>query len=86
MIHYTLKDGEIEEFELLKNKQEETQEVTEGRRLKLDIYFRQVIATTEIIEKTTASDTNRLKALQLQQQALNEIPDLVFKELAEVYR
>lgn len=86
VIHYTLKDGEIEEFELLKNKQEETQEITEGRRLKLDIYFRQVLATTEIIEKTTASDTNRLKALQLQQQALNEIPDLVFKELAEVYR
>ena len=43
------------------------------------------MATREIIEKKTASDTNRLKAIQLQQQALNEIPDHIYKELAEIF-
>lgn len=41
--------------------------MNEGKRLKIDIYFRQVQATLEIMEKSTASDTNRLKAIQLQQ-------------------
>lgn len=59
--------------------------MNEGKRLKIDIYFRQVQATLEIMEKSTASDTNRLKAIQLQQQALNEIPDDLYKELTEVY-
>lgn len=85
VIAYTITNGEIEEFQLLKNKQEHKQELTEGRKLKLDEYYKQVMATAEIIDKATASDTNRLKAIQLQQQALNEIPDHYFKELAEVY-
>lgn len=85
IIAYTIKENEIDGFQLLKNKQEHTQELTEGRKLKLDEYFKQVLATAEIINKSTASDTNRLKAIQLQQQALNEIPDYYFKELTEVY-
>lgn len=85
IIAYTVKDNEIDDFQLLKNKQEHAQELTEGRKLKLDEYYKQVMATAEIINKPTASDTNRLKAIQLQQQALNEIPDYYFKELSEVY-
>ena len=37
------------------------------------------------MENSTISTTNRLKAIQLQQQALNEIPDNLYKELTEVY-
>lgn len=85
VIDYTITNGEIDDFKFLKNKQEFSQELTEGRKLKLEEYFKQVTATTEIINKATASDTNRLKAIQLQQQALNEIPDHYFKELYEVY-
>lgn len=65
--------------------QEILQEIYEGKRLKNDIYFRQVQVTLEIMGKSTASDINRLKAIQLQQQALNEIPDDIYNELTEVY-
>lgn len=85
VIDYSIKDGELEEFKLLKHKQEQAYELTEGRKLKLDEYYKQVIATADIIGKNTASDSNRLKAIQLQQQALSEIPDYYFKELSEVY-
>uniref|UniRef100_UPI003F68F41C hypothetical protein n=1 Tax=Streptococcus pluranimalium TaxID=82348 RepID=UPI003F68F41C len=85
VINYTVQNGEITDFQLLKNKVESSQEVSEGRKLKLEAYFKQVLATAEIISKTTASDTNRLKAIQLQQQAINEIPDKYFKEFHELY-
>ncbi len=85
VIDYSIKDDELEEFKLLKHKQEQAYELTEGRKLKLDEYYKQVIATADIIGKNTASDSNRLKAIQLQQQALSEIPDHYFKELSEVY-
>ena len=65
--------------------QEILQKIYEGKRLKNDIYFRQVQVTLEIMGKSTASDINRLKAIQLQQQALNEIPDDIYNELTEVY-
>ena len=65
--------------------QEILQEIYEGKSLKNDIYFRQVQVTLEIMGKSTASDINRLKAIQLQQQALNEIPDDIYNELTEVY-
>ena len=85
VISYVIVDGEIQDFKFLRDKKAEKQEMNEGKRLKIDIYFRQVQATLEIMEKSTASDTNRLKAIQLQQQALNEIPDDLYKELTEVY-
>ena len=85
VISYVIDDGEIQDFKFLRDKKVEKQEMNEGKRLKIDIYFRQVQATLEIMEKSTASDTNRLKAIQLQQQALNEIPDDLYKELTEVY-
>lgn len=81
VISYVIVDGEIQDFKFLRDKKAEKQEMNEGKRLKIDIYFRQVQATLEIMEKSTASDTNRLKAIQLQQQALNEIPDDLYKEL-----
>ncbi len=65
--------------------QEILQKIYEGKSLKNDIYFRQVQVTLEIMGKSTASDINRLKAIQLQQQALNEIPDDIYNELTEVY-
>lgn len=85
VIFYVIVDGEIQDFKFLRDKKAEKQEMNEGKRLKIDIYLRQVQATLEIMEKSTASDTNRLKAIQLQQQALNEIPDDLYKELTEVY-
>ena len=85
VISYVIVDGEVQDFKFLRDKKAEKQEMNEGKRLKIDIYFRQVQSTLEIMEKSTASDTNRLKAIQLQQQALNEIPDDLYKELTEVY-
>lgn len=84
VIAYLLEDGEVLEFRFLKNKRQEVAELTAGRRLKLDEYFKQIQATADIIAKSTASDTNRLKAIQLQQVALNEIPDDIYKELVEL--
>lgn len=84
VINYTTKDGEIEEFSFLKNRKVITEEINAGRLLKLEKYFKQVLATAEIIAKPTATDTNKLKAIQLQQQAMDEIPDFYFKELSEI--
>ena len=84
-IAFTIKNKEIVSFELLRNKKQEEEQTSGGRKLKLEDYYKQVMATREIIEKKTASDTNRLKAIQLQQQALNEIPDHIYKELAEIF-
>lgn len=84
VISYILEDGELLDFRFLKNKRQEAAELTAGRRLKLDEYFKQIQATADIITKSTASDTNRLKAIQLQQVALNEIPDDIYKELVEL--
>ena len=69
----------------MRNKKQEEEQTSGGRKLKLEDYYKQVMAAREIIEKKTASDTNRLKAIQLQQQALNEIPDHIYKELAEIF-
>lgn len=84
-IAFTIKNKEIVSFDLLRNKKQEEEQTSGGRKLKLEDYYKQVMATREIIEKKTASDTNRLKAIQLQQQALNEIPDHIYKELAEIF-
>ena len=84
-IAFTMKNKEIVSFELLRNMKQEEEQTSGGRKLKLEDYYKQMMATREIIEKKTASDTNRLKAIQLQQQALNEIPDHIYKELAEIF-
>lgn len=86
VISYTLADGDIQDFVFLKDKPKEQAEMTEGRRLKMDLYYRQAMAMQEIIDKSTASDTNRINAVKYQQQAMNEVPDDVFKELSEVYQ
>ena len=84
-IDYKMVDGEIADFELLHNKKNTTDAITAGKLLKLEEYFKQVQATAEIINKPTASDSNRLKAIQLQQIAIEEIPDFFYKELSEIY-
>ena len=84
-IDYKLEDDELIDFEFLRNKKAQQVEITEGHRLKLDLLFRQVLATSEIIEKSTAKASDRNKAMELQQKAMRAIPDAVFKELSEVY-
>lgn len=84
-IDYKIVDSELEEFEILRNKKVTTEAITAGKQLKLEEYFKQVQATAEIINKPTASDSNRLKAIQLQQVAIDEIPDFFYKELSEIY-
>ena len=84
-IDYKLVDDELLDFEFLRNKKAQQVEITEGHRLKLDLLFRQVLATSEIIEKSTAKASDRNKAMELQQKAMRAIPDAVFKELSEVY-
>ncbi|HEO4564134.1 TPA: hypothetical protein VAZ82_001416 [Streptococcus agalactiae] len=84
-IDYKLEDDELIDFEFLRNKKAQQVEITEGHRLKLDLLFRQVLATSEIIEKSTAKVSDRNKAMELQQKAMRAIPDAVFKELSEVY-
>ena len=84
-IDYKLEDDELIDFEFLRNKKAQQVEITEGHRLKLDLLFRQVLATSEIIEKSTAKASDRNKAMELQQKAMRAIPDAAFKELSEVY-
>ena len=84
-IDYKLEDDELIDFEFLRNKKAQQVEITEGHRLKLDLLFRQVLATSEIIEKSTAKASDRNKAMEPQQKAMRAIPDAVFKELSEVY-
>lgn len=84
-IDYKLEDDELIDFEFLRNKKAQQVEITEGHRLKLDLLFRQVLATSEVIEKSTAKASDRNKAMELQQKAMRAIPDAVFKELSEVY-
>lgn len=81
-IDYKLEDDELLDFEFLRNKKAQQVEITEGHRLKLDLLFRQVLATSEIIEKSTAKASDRNKAMELQQKAMRAIPDAVFKELS----
>ncbi|HEL2352240.1 TPA: hypothetical protein U1W16_001983 [Streptococcus suis] len=85
VIDYKLVNGELEDFEILRNKKANTEEVNAGQLLKLEEYYKQVMATADIINKPTASDSNRLKAIQLQQVAMDAIPDHYFKELTEIY-
>lgn len=84
-IDYKLENDELIDFEFLRNKKAQQVEITEGHRLKLDLLYRQVLATSEIIEKSTAKASDRNKAMELQQKAMRAIPDAVFKELSEVY-
>ncbi|MCY7033805.1 hypothetical protein [Streptococcus sanguinis] len=84
-IDFTMKNKEIVSFWFLRNKIQEEERTSGGRKLKLEDYYKQVRATREIIENKTASDTNRLKAIQLQHQALNEIPNHIYKVLAEIF-
>lgn len=84
-IDYKLEDDELIDFEFLRNKKAQQVEITEGHRLKLDLLYRQVLATSEIIEKSTAKASDRNKAMEFQQKAMRAIPDAVFKELSEVY-
>ena len=58
-IDYKLEDDELIDFEFLRNKKAQQVEITEGHRLKLDLLFRQVLATSEIIEKSTAKASDR---------------------------
>ena len=46
VIDYKVEDGEFSEIFLLKSKQETKEEVSAGQRLKMDLYFRQVLALT----------------------------------------
>ena len=66
-IDYKLENDELIDFEFLRNKKAQQVEITEGHRLKLDLLFRQVLATSEIIEKSTAKASDRNKAMELQQ-------------------
>ena len=84
-IDYKLENDELIDFEFLRNKKAQQVEITEGHRLKLDLLFRQVLATSEIIDNCTAKASERTQAMELQQKAMRAIPDAVFKELSEVY-
>ncbi len=85
VIDYRVKDGEFSEIFLLRSKQEIKEEVSAGQRLKMDLYFRQVLALTGIIESNTSKDNDKTKAIELQQKAMRAIPDDIYKELSEIY-
>lgn len=84
-IDYKLENGELVEFEILRNKKAQQVEITAGHKLKLDLLYRQVLATSEIIEKSTSKASDRNKAMELQQKAMRAIPDEIFKEFSELY-
>ncbi|CZE07490.1 phage protein [Streptococcus pneumoniae] len=85
VIDYRVEDGEFSEIFLLRSKQEIKEEVSAGQRLKMDLYFRQVLALTGIIESNTSKDNDKTKAIELQQKAMRAIPDGIYKELSEIY-
>lgn len=85
VIDYRVEDGEFSEIFLLKSKQETKEEVSADQRLKMDLYFRQVLALTGIIESNTSKDNDKTKAIELQQKAMRAIPDDIYKELSEIY-
>ena len=85
VIDYKVEEGEFSEIFLLKSKQEAKEEVSSGQRLKMDLYFRQVLALTGIIESNTSKDNDKTKAIELQQKAMRAIPDDIYKELSEIY-
>jgi len=85
VIDYKVEEGEFSEIFLLKSKQEAKEEVSAGQRLKMDLYFRQVLALTGIIESNTSKDNDKTKAIELQQKAMRAIPDDIYKELSEIY-
>ncbi|MDS2555867.1 hypothetical protein RKU38_04375 [Streptococcus pneumoniae] len=85
VIDYRVEDGEFSEIFLLRSKQEIKEEVSAGQRLKMDLYFRQVLALTGIIESNTSKDNDKTKAIELQQKAMRAIPDDIYKELSEIY-
>ena len=85
VIDYKVEEGEFSEIFLLKSKQEAKEEVSAGQRLKMDLYFRQVLALTRIIESNTSKDNDKTKAVELQQKAMRAIPDDIYKELSEIY-
>ena len=85
VIDYKVEEGEFSEIFLLKSKQETKEEVSAGQRLKMDLYFRQVLALTGIIESNTSKDNDKTKAVELQQKAMRAIPDDIYKELSEIY-
>ncbi|WP_239016481.1 hypothetical protein, partial [Streptococcus suis] len=84
IISYSLLNDEIDEFQFLKTKREEKQEITEGRKLKLDEYFKQVLATADIINKPTASDTNRLILFKKQKLTYNRFMKLTIEQTKEL--
>ncbi|VJG99007.1 phage protein [Streptococcus pneumoniae] len=85
VIDYRVEDGEFSEIFLLRSKQEIKEEVSAGQRLKMDLYFRQVLSLTGIIESNTSKDNDKTKAIELQQKAMRAIPDDIYKELSEIY-
>lgn len=85
VIDYRVEDGEFSEIFLLRSKQEIKEEVSAGQRLKMDLYFRQVLALTGIIESNTSKDNDKTKAIELQRKAMRAIPDDIYKELSEIY-
>ncbi len=85
VIDYRVEDGEFSEIFLLRSKQEIKEEVSAGQRLKMDLYFRQVLGLTGIIESNTSKDNDKTKAIELQQKAMRAIPDDIYKELSEIY-
>ncbi|HGJ5696931.1 phage protein [Streptococcus pneumoniae] len=85
VIDYRVEDGEFSEIFLLRSKQEIKEEVSAGQRLKMDLYFRQVLALIGIIESNTSKDNDKTKAIELQQKAMRAIPDDIYKELSEIY-
>ena len=85
VIDYRVEDGEFSEIFLLRSKQEIKEEVSAGQRLKMDLYFRQVLALTGIIESNTSKDNDKTKAIELQQKAMRAIPDDIYKELSDIY-
>lgn len=85
VIDYRVEDGEFSEIFLLRSKQEIKEEVSAGQRLKMNLYFRQVLALTGIIESNTSKDNDKTKAIELQQKAMRAIPDDIYKELSEIY-
>ncbi|AWZ37202.1 TPA: hypothetical protein VBE27_001258 [Streptococcus agalactiae] len=84
-LKFDLKNGHYRNVEVLhevtleKMANKELKE--QGLIYKANIYYEQVVSTSEIIEDIKTKTQDRIKAIHLQQQALERIPSELFAEL-----
>lgn len=88
-ISFDCKGGIYKDFKLLdsvvKSKLSQQEEDLEGKRLMQAFYFNQIIEMDKIIRQTTAKNSDKTKAADLQQKAMRHFTYGEFKKAMDLY-